>query len=88
MVIVYVLIERILRDFVKEIDPERYRTHRTTRELIDILFLHELITQEEKVAFDQFLEFRNRIIHGQTIVSEDQAARLLDIGWRLVSLLG
>lgn len=81
---VAILLERMLEDAAARYSP---KTARSSRDLVELLTTHHLLTPEEAAAINEFWEVRNRVVHGQpSVFTEADAARILDLAWRLVRI--
>ncbi len=86
---VAILLERMLQNVAAafEILPNLGRSVRSPREIVNLLMKNGLLTQSEASAFNEFWAIRNKAVHGEMIfVSDADAARILDLAWRLVRI--
>jgi uncharacterized protein YutE (UPF0331/DUF86 family) len=82
-----ILLEKMIDSFVASIEPELKLRGRGPRVAIDRLAENSLITPQERDAFRNLWEVRNKIVHEGLQPTDEQTARLLDLVWRLVRTL-
>lgn len=88
IVSVAILIEQMIESAGVAYDVPKDVMRKGARKIVSELSREDLITEDEKAAFYQFWNIRNRAIHGEYGEPTDaQAARILDLGWRLVKML-
>lgn len=82
-----ILVERMLRETAKELALPSADNRRPARQLVAELAHQGFLTPVEQAAFDEFWIIRNTVVHGELAVTDAQAARVLDLVWRLVRTL-
>lgn len=83
-----ILLEKMINSFVASIEPELKVRGRGPKIAIDRLAEENLITSQERDAFRNLWEVRNKIVHEGLQPTDEQTARILDLVWRLVRTLG
>lgn len=83
-----ILLERMIVESIKEIAPEK-KLKMSPSNAIQFLFKEGFISDPEHVAFSEFWKVRNKVVHGEIEeLSDKQTTRILDLLWRLVTILG
>jgi hypothetical protein len=83
-----ILLEKMIDSFVAPLESELNVRGRGPRVAIDRLAENNLITPQERDAFRNLWEVRNKIVHEGLQPTDEQTARLLDLAWRLVRTVG
>lgn len=85
-----ILAESMLTETAKELQLTVDCRFRSPSELLRLLAREGFISEAERDAFNEFWQIRNAVVHGRSATppTDEQTARVLDLLWRLVRILG
>lgn len=88
IVLIGVLLERLVLEVAESRDISPPANRRASAVAMARRLAQEgRISGEDAAAFRDFWQVRNEAVHGRFELSEDHAARVLDVAWRLVRVL-
>ena len=85
-----ILVESMLVETARELELIKDTRFRSPSALVQLLAGNGFISDAERDAFNEFWRIRNSVVHGRiaTPPTDEQTARVLDLLWRLVRVLG
>jgi uncharacterized protein YutE (UPF0331/DUF86 family) len=84
-----ILAETMLAETARELKLTKDNRHRSPSTLAELLASNGFISDAERDAIKEFCRIRNAVVHGRaTPPNDEQTARVLDLLWRIVRVLG
>ena len=84
-----ILAETMLAETARELELTTDNRYRSPSTLAELLASNGFISDAERDAIKEFCRIRNAVVHGRaTPPNDEQTARVLDLLWRLVRVLG
>jgi hypothetical protein len=85
-----ILVETMLTETARELGLIKDNRFKSPAQIVQLLETNGFISDPERKAFDEFWQIRNSVVHGRLGAppNDEQTARVLDLVWRLVRILG